>query len=147
MNRNLLEGAQDQELQDQSQRLADKLHEHGLAPKQQLILKGARIIKHEKLIAGVQDVTTDEIQRLGPGLNADDLFVLENEGKWRQQPSMLYITVVLNSIAAVIQGWDQTGTNGANLIWLDEFGIPISGCTQGFGEPSQNEVNCLQNTL
>jgi hypothetical protein len=28
--------------------------------------------------------------------------------KWKQ-PKILYFTVILNSIAAAIQGWDQTG--------------------------------------
>lgn len=29
--------------------------------------------------------------------------------RWRQ-PWALYYTIILNSIAAAIQGWDQTGT-------------------------------------
>jgi MFS family permease len=33
------------------------------------------------------------------------------------------MTIVLNSIAAAIQGWDQTGSNGANLSFPIEFGI------------------------
>jgi hypothetical protein len=33
------------------------------------------------------------------------------------------MTIVLNSIAAAIQGWDQTGSNGANLSFPREFGI------------------------
>lgn len=46
--------------------------------------------------------------------------------KWRQ-PRILYFTIILNSIAAAIQGWDQTGSNGANLSWPVAFGIPDSG--------------------
>ncbi|KAJ9608085.1 hypothetical protein H2200_007073 [Cladophialophora chaetospira] len=42
--------------------------------------------------------------------------------RWRQ-PKILYFTIVLNSIAAAIQGWDQTGSNGANLSFPDAFGI------------------------
>jgi len=42
--------------------------------------------------------------------------------RWRQ-PWALYMTIVLNSIAAAIQGWDQTGSNGANLSFPREFGI------------------------
>ena len=34
-----------------------------------------------------------------------------------------YFTIILNSIAAAIQGWDQTGSNGANLSFPIEFGI------------------------
>lgn len=42
--------------------------------------------------------------------------------KWRQ-PKSLYLTVILCSIGAAVQGWDQTGSNGANLSFPIEFGI------------------------
>lgn len=42
--------------------------------------------------------------------------------KWRQ-PFALYFTVILCSIGAAVQGWDQTGSNGANLSWPDAFGV------------------------
>jgi hypothetical protein len=43
-------------------------------------------------------------------LDDEDRRVLRGEisHKWRH-PKMLYFTIVLNSIAAAIQGWDQTG--------------------------------------
>jgi sugar porter (SP) family MFS transporter len=43
--------------------------------------------------------------------------------KWRQ-PFALYYTIILCSIGAAVQGWDQTGSNGANLSFPVEFGIP-----------------------
>ncbi|KAL9123657.1 MAG: hypothetical protein Q9217_006932 [Psora testacea] len=43
--------------------------------------------------------------------------------KWRQ-PFALYFTVILCSIGAAVQGWDQTGSNGANLSWPVDFGVP-----------------------
>jgi sugar porter (SP) family MFS transporter len=46
----------------------------------------------------------------------------EVEHKWRQ-PRALYFTVILCSIGAAVQGWDQTGSNGANLSFPLEFGI------------------------
>ena len=50
--------------------------------------------------------------------------------KWRQ-PRAMYFTVILCSIAAAVQGWDQTGSNGANLSWPVEFGVndsvPLDG--------------------
>ncbi|KAG6811257.1 hypothetical protein H0H92_008300 [Tricholoma furcatifolium] len=42
--------------------------------------------------------------------------------KW-SQPRDLYLTVILCSIAAAVQGWDQTGSNGANLSFPDQFNI------------------------
>lgn len=61
-------------------------------------------------------------------LDASEKEALRNEvlHRWRQ-PKILYFTIILNSIAAAIQGWDQTGSNGANLSWPDEFGLPQQG--------------------
>jgi len=42
--------------------------------------------------------------------------------KWRQ-PLTLYITIFTCSIGAAVQGWDQTGSNGANLSFPKVFGI------------------------
>jgi MFS family permease len=42
--------------------------------------------------------------------------------KWRQ-PMALYVTIFTCSIGAAVQGWDQTGSNGANLSFPDVFGI------------------------
>jgi hypothetical protein len=46
-----------------------------------------------------------------PELDETDRAFLHAEvtNKWRQ-PKILYFTIVLNSIAAAIQGWDQTGS-------------------------------------
>lgn len=40
---------------------------------------------------------------------------------------MLYFTIALCSIGAAVQGWDQTGSNGANLSFPLEFGIGGAG--------------------
>ncbi len=64
-----------------------------------------------------------------PELDADDKASLEYEilHKWRQ-PWQLYLTVIVCSIGAAVQGWDQTGANGANLSFPLEFGInPVPG--------------------
>ncbi|KAJ5094967.1 galactose-proton symport [Penicillium argentinense] len=63
-----------------------------------------------------------------PGLTDDEIKVLQDEvlHKWRQ-PRALYFTIILCSIGAAVQGWDQTGSNGANLSFPDAFGIPESG--------------------
>lgn len=46
--------------------------------------------------------------------------------RWKH-PAILYFTIILNSIAAAIQGWDQTGSNGASLSWPTALGIRNSG--------------------
>ena len=59
--------------------------------------------------------------------------------KWRQ-PRAMYFTVILCSIAAAVQGWDQTGSNGANLSWPVEFGVPDSA-PPGQPDPPNIEYN------
>ena len=46
--------------------------------------------------------------------------------KW-SQPRSLYLTVILCSVGAALQGWDQTGSNGANLSWPSALGVPDVG--------------------
>ncbi|WAO90246.1 MFS domain-containing protein [Fusarium falciforme] len=63
--------------------------------------------------------------------------------KWRH-PQSLYYTIFLNSIAAAIQGWDQTGSNGANLTFHEAPGIPdAAGSSYG---PVANEGECAKNS-
>ena len=58
-------------------------------------------------------------------LDESEREALRNEvlHKWRV-PRSLYFTVILCSIGAAVQGWDQTGSNGANLSWPVDFGVP-----------------------
>lgn len=75
-------------------------------------------------------------------LDATDRQYLRKEisHRWKH-PWSLYFTILMNSIAAAIQGWDQTGTvqssrkfalllisplgsNGANLTFATQFGLP-----------------------
>lgn len=61
-------------------------------------------------------------------LDEEDLQMLRNEKEHRwKHPKALYFTILLNSISAAIQGWDQTGSNGANLSFPQEFGIADTG--------------------
>ncbi|KAM5342104.1 hypothetical protein ACJ41O_015135 [Fusarium nematophilum] len=63
--------------------------------------------------------------------------------KW-SHPRALYYTIFLNSIAAAIQGWDQTGSNGANLTFHEALGIPdAAGSSCG---PVANEGECSKNS-
>ncbi|KAM0546743.1 hypothetical protein ACHAPJ_010671 [Fusarium lateritium] len=50
----------------------------------------------------------------------------ERDHRWKH-PKSLYFTIILNSISAAIQGWDQTGSNGANLSFPQAFGIADHG--------------------
>ena len=54
-------------------------------------------------------------------LSEDDKYHIRREitNKWAQ-PLTLYLTIALCSIGAAVQGWDQTGSNGANLSFPGE---------------------------
>ncbi|KAK3944498.1 hypothetical protein QBC46DRAFT_251951 [Diplogelasinospora grovesii] len=57
-------------------------------------------------------------------LDEAEVAALRNEVlyKWRV-PRKLYLTIITCSIGAAVQGWDQTGSNGANLSFPTAFGI------------------------
>ena len=57
------------------------------------------------------------------GLTIQEEAALKDEqqlGFWRQ-PKPLRVTIATLCIGAVLQGWTQTGSNGANLTWPIEF--------------------------
>lgn len=58
-------------------------------------------------------------------LDENDKAIIRDEhtNRW-SHPLTLYLTIVLCSLGAATQGWDQTGSNGANLSFPLEFGIP-----------------------
>ncbi|PGH06335.1 hypothetical protein AJ79_06578 [Helicocarpus griseus UAMH5409] len=81
-----------------------------------LLQKGALIAKSPRDFESLEELTEEEKEPI------------RNEvlHRWRH-PWALYYTIILNSISAAIQGWDQTGSNGANVSFPIEFGIPDSG--------------------
>ncbi|KAF2198805.1 MFS transporter [Delitschia confertaspora ATCC 74209] len=90
--------------------------EHNLTDIAPLLRKGALVAQNPM---GVDDIEE---------LDENDRIALHEEKtrRWKH-PKTLYFTIILNSIAAAIQGWDQTGSNGANLTFASQFGIPDSG--------------------
>lgn len=50
----------------------------------------------------------------------------ERDHKWHG-PFMLWYSIALCAVGAATQGWDQTGSNGANLSFPAEFGIDGTG--------------------
>ena len=55
-----------------------------------------------------------------------DALIYEREHKWHG-PKMLWYSIGLCAIGAATQGWDQTGSNGANLSFPQEFNIDKEG--------------------
>ncbi|KAG5642035.1 hypothetical protein DXG03_003761 [Asterophora parasitica] len=94
--------------------------EQGMEDILPLLKKGALLAQHPgdfETIPELDDADREVIRR-------------ETTHKW-SQPRDLYMTVVVCSLAAAVQGWDQTGSNGANLSFPAEFGISF-----GNGEPN-----------
>ncbi|KAL8805240.1 MAG: hypothetical protein Q9223_005337 [Gallowayella weberi] len=60
-----------------------------------------------------------------------DALSYERDHKWHG-PFMLWYSISLCAIGAATQGWDQTGSNGANLSFPQEFGL---------ANPETGEVN------
>ncbi|KAB5583687.1 hypothetical protein GE09DRAFT_947106, partial [Coniochaeta sp. 2T2.1] len=90
-------------------------HEKNLVEHIPILRKGALVAQnpeHYEKIHGDEKLTEEEC------------LALKNEVlyKWRV-PKMLYLTIITCSIGAAVQGWDQTGSNGANLSFPDVFGI------------------------
>ena len=89
--------------------------EKGLEEYNPVLRKGALV---------AQDPTNyDQID--GPeALDDVEKKVLEDEvlHRWRM-PMRLFLTIATCSIGACVQGWDQTGSNGANLFFPKEYGI------------------------
>lgn len=73
--------------------------ENGLNDIVPLLQKGALVSQNPNSIDNISE------------LDEDDCEVLRNEKTHRwKHPKILYFTIVMNSIAAAIRGWDQTGT-------------------------------------
>lgn len=108
--------------------------EHQLEDIGPLLIKGALAAQAPALI--------DEISELD---EADRTVLREETTRRWKLPRVLYTTIILNSIAAAIQGWDQTGSNGANLTFATQFGIP-DGPAKFCDESAFNTALCRKNS-
>lgn len=66
-------------------------------------------------------------------LTDDDKYHLRREVSHKfSLPKALYLTIAVCSLGSAVQGWDNTGANGANLSFPVEFGIAGNGWLVGF---------------
>ncbi|KAK4223956.1 hypothetical protein QBC38DRAFT_502679 [Podospora fimiseda] len=110
--RNPLEGIPRDELMSRVEQFA---HEKNLTEHLPLLRKGALVAQNPDDIdnfKGAEALTQEE----------KDALHFEIEHKWRM-PTKLFLTIATCSIGAAVQGWDQTGTNGANIFFPDIYGI------------------------
>lgn len=90
-------------------------NQKGLAEHVSMLRKGALVAQDP---ANFENITGDE------ALSEEEKQALrkERDHKWRL-PFKLYMTIVTCAIGAAVQGWDQTGSNGANLFFPAVYGI------------------------
>ena len=84
----------------------------GLDQHLSLLKKGAQIAADPAVYTVVRGITERERQAL-----------YDEEHHRFKQPVALYVTVIVCCVGAAVQGWDQTGSNGANLNWPQAFHV------------------------
>ncbi|KAJ6443571.1 sugar porter (SP) family MFS transporter [Purpureocillium lavendulum] len=96
--------------------------EYGFAGKEDVFFRGA---------LAAQNPEKDSWSSVAE-LTDTDRYWLEREVTHRWHlPKGLYYTIALCSLGSAIQGWDNTGANGANLSFPEEFGIEHNGWLVG----------------
>ncbi|KAK4550749.1 hypothetical protein LTR36_000328 [Oleoguttula mirabilis] len=89
---------------------------HGMPEHAELFGKAALVARDPQRFESVMELTEPERSAL----------VYERDHKWHG-PKMLWYSISLCAIGAATQGWDQTGSNGANLSFPEEFNIAGKG--------------------
>ncbi|KAI1097793.1 hypothetical protein F4804DRAFT_151211 [Jackrogersella minutella] len=90
-------------------------HEKNLVEHIPLLRKGALVAQNPNDFDEIDgEEALDEVEKT----------VLHNEilHRWRM-PARLFLTIATCSIGAAVQGWDQTGSNGATIFFPDYYGI------------------------
>ncbi|KAI5194602.1 hypothetical protein AUEXF2481DRAFT_45723 [Aureobasidium subglaciale EXF-2481] len=85
---------------------------HGMAEDAALFGRAALVARDPERFETILDLTEEERAAL----------IYERDHKWHG-PKMLWYSIGLCAIGAATQGWDQTGSNGANLSFPEEFHI------------------------
>ncbi|KAJ5465283.1 uncharacterized protein N7458_000969 [Penicillium daleae] len=89
---------------------------HDLSEHADLFGRAALVARSPKDFEDITELTEDERAAL----------IYERDHKWHG-PVMLWYSIALCAIGAATQGWDQTGSNGANLSFPEALGINGKG--------------------
>ncbi|KHO01539.1 General substrate transporter [Metarhizium album ARSEF 1941] len=89
---------------------------HGMAEHAELFGRAALVARDPQRFETTSELREEERNALA----------YERDHKWHG-PFMLWYSIGLCAIGAATQGWDQTGANGANLSFPEEFGIAGQG--------------------
>ncbi|KAF9872285.1 sugar transporter [Colletotrichum karsti] len=85
---------------------------NGLAEQAALFGRAALVARDMENFDGITELLDDERAALE----------YERDHKWHG-PKMLWYSIALCAVGAATQGWDQTGSNGANLTFHEALGI------------------------
>lgn len=86
--------------------------EHGLTGKEELFTKAALVARDPDGFGSLDCLTPQEQEELA----------FERDHKWHCTKTLIF-TMFVCALGAAVQGWDQTGSNGANLSFPVEFGL------------------------
>ncbi|KAG5979310.1 hypothetical protein E4U55_005314 [Claviceps digitariae] len=89
---------------------------HGMSDHAELFGRAALVARDPQRFEMISALHEDERAAL----------IYERDHKWHG-PFMLWYSIGLCAIGAATQGWDQTGANGANLSFPEEFGLTGEG--------------------
>ncbi|KAK4507915.1 hypothetical protein PRZ48_001650 [Zasmidium cellare] len=93
--------------------------DHGFQQQESLFVKAGQILRDPEAWRAVPNLTDEEKEALEK----------ENSKGFWKQPKELRVTIITLCIAAVVQGWNQTASNGANLNWPSQLGLTkVDGC-------------------
>ncbi|KAI9747110.1 MAG: hypothetical protein M1835_002225, partial [Candelina submexicana] len=117
---------------------------YGLQTDLPILQTGALIAQDASLASKIQELKENKPHIYGTVRTPteDELAALEDEkhNRWHHKREIPK-AIILGSIAAAVQGWDQTGSNGANIWFPQVLCIPPSN-NQPSGSPSgQFEIN------
>ncbi|KAJ1026925.1 hypothetical protein NDA16_002218 [Ustilago loliicola] len=102
--------------------------EKGITDEIECLKRGALLAQRPAEFQSIEELSEDEKK----------VVAHEYAHRW-SHPFLLYMSIFTCSIGAATQGWDQTGSNGANLSFPQEFGIPESGAGLSDAEQQKNQ--------
>ena len=85
---------------------------HGFQSDTELFRRGAIAAQHATDFETCYDISESD----------KSILRRARDHRW-DQPFTLWFSVAVLSLGAMVQGWDNTGANGANLGFPQEFGI------------------------
>jgi hypothetical protein len=95
------------------------VRDFNLQNQEALFVKAGKILQDPEGWESVPDLTDEERSALAHEVT---------NGFWAQ-PKQLKVTIACLAIGALVQGWNQTASNGANLNWPQQLGLQVpQGC-------------------